>query len=133
VKTTPDTNVLIAAFISKGFCYEWLEHCALRHELITSNFILEELREKLTTKFKFTNEEAEEVVELLCSKMKIVEPVKFDTQICRDADDDNILGTAKAGNCDCIVTGDKDLLVLKKYEGIDIISPSEFLDYEERK
>jgi predicted nucleic acid-binding protein len=38
-----------------------------------------------------------------------------------------------AGNCECIITGDKDLLVLKQYAGIDILNPSDFPDYEEAR
>ena len=54
----------------------------------------------------------------------------FEAQICRDPDDDAILGTAVAGNADCIVTGDSDLLVLERFQDVDIISPSEFAEYE---
>ena len=56
-----DTNVLIAAFIARGVCHELLEHCALNHELITSNFILAEVRENLLLKFNFSGELADEV------------------------------------------------------------------------
>ena len=54
----------------------------------------------------------------------------FPEQICRDPDDDAILGTAVAGNADCIVTGDSDLLVLDRFRDVDIISPAEFAGYE---
>ena len=40
-----DTNVLIAALISRGFCHELLEYCVLTHTVITSNFILDEVEE----------------------------------------------------------------------------------------
>ena len=58
MKIALDTNVLIAAFIARGVCNDLLEHCVRRHELVTSEFILNEFREKLTGKFKFTHEEA---------------------------------------------------------------------------
>jgi predicted nucleic acid-binding protein len=38
------------------------------------------------------------------------------------------LSLAVASKADYIVTGDKDLLVLKKYEGIPILSPRLFYD-----
>ena len=50
--------------------------------------------------------------------------------MCRDPDDDNILAAAESGKCDCIITGDKDLLVLKAYKGIDILNPREFITNE---
>ncbi len=44
--------------------------------------------------------------------------------------DTNVQGTAIAGNCDCIVTGDKDLLVLKRFGDVDILNPADFMEYE---
>jgi predicted nucleic acid-binding protein len=48
--------------------------------------------------------------------------------VSRDPDDDHVLAAAVVGEADCIVTGDKDLLVLDPYEGIRIVTPREFLD-----
>jgi putative PIN family toxin of toxin-antitoxin system len=127
VKIVLDTNVLIAALIARGVCYELLEHCVLRHALFTSDFILNETREKLTEKFSYAADLADEAVTLLKSRMTVVVPATLEGQGCRDPDDDNILGAAISAKCDCIVTGDKDLLVLKAYEGIDILSPRDFI------
>jgi len=57
--------------------------------------------------------------------MKVVTPPKLESQVCRDPDDDNILAAALGGNCDCIITGDKDLLTLKSFAGITIVDPAE--------
>jgi len=46
---------------------------------------------------------------------------------CRDPKDNKFLELAVAGDANCIVTGDKDLLVLNPFRGIKIISPSDFL------
>ncbi len=125
-----DTNVLIAALISRGFCYELLEHCVLTHTLVTSDFILTEVGEKLSDKFNYSAEIADEAVALLRSQMQLVTPAALLSRVSRDVDDDNILATAVAGKCDCIITGDNDLLVLTQYEGIKIFRPREFLDNE---
>jgi predicted nucleic acid-binding protein len=42
---------------------------------------------------------------------------------CRDPADAPVLGTAVSGRADLLVTGDADLLVLKRYRGIAIVSP----------
>ena len=68
-----DTNVLIAAFISHGVCNELLEHCVINHDVILSKFILGELKEKLTAKFKFTTREANAVVSLLDHAAQLLE------------------------------------------------------------
>jgi putative PIN family toxin of toxin-antitoxin system len=127
VKIVLDTNVLIAALIARGVCHELLEHCVLRHTLLTSDFILEETREKLIEKFNYPAELAGQAVTVLRSRMKVVPASKLDSPVCRDPDDDNILAAAFSADCDCIITGDKDLLVVKAYEGIDIFSPRHFL------
>ncbi|HEX8847642.1 MAG TPA: putative toxin-antitoxin system toxin component, PIN family [Pyrinomonadaceae bacterium] len=125
-----DTNVLIAAFIARGVCHQLLEHCIRNHDLVTSQFILDEVREKLVEKFKYSSETVDEVVRLLRSQMEVVTPTSLDAPVCRDTDDDNVLATAATGNCACLLTGDKDLLVLKRFQDIDILSPSDFEEYE---
>jgi putative PIN family toxin of toxin-antitoxin system len=127
-----DTNVLIAAFISHGVCNELLEHCILNHDVVLSSFILDELKDKLTDKFKFTTREANAVVSLLKSRCSVVSIQALPSPVSRDPDDDNIIATALSGTCDCIITGDKDLLDLKKTGDILIVSPSQFWQIEER-
>ena len=126
-----DTNVLIAAFIARGVCHQLLEHCVSHHELVTAEFILAELREKLVDKFNYTAEVTDDVIALLRSRMEVVVREALDAPVCRDPDDDNILATAVSGNGQCIITGDKDLLVLKRFQRIDILAPNAFLAYEE--
>ena len=65
MKIVFDTNVLIAALISRGVCHELLEHCVLRHTLFTSDFILEETQEKLIEKFVYAPELAAEAASVL--------------------------------------------------------------------
>jgi putative PIN family toxin of toxin-antitoxin system len=48
-------------------------------------------------------------------------------QLCRDARDDHLLSLATDGNADYLVTGDKDLLVLKKFARAEIVAPADFL------
>ncbi len=125
-----DTNVLIAAFISHGVCSELLEHCVLNHDVVLSGFILDELKEKLVGKFKYTTREANGVVTLLKSRCSIVGTPVLPSPVSRDPDDDNIIATAIAGSCRCIVSGDKDLLDLKQVGHIMVVSPSQFWKIE---
>jgi putative PIN family toxin of toxin-antitoxin system len=130
MKLVLDTNVLIAALIARGVCADLLEHCVLSHTIVASDFILKELRAHLLGKFKYTDQEADEAIGLLESQVEVVTPKPLDQPVCRDPDDDQILATAVAAQAECIVTGDKDLLVLHRYEGIEIVSPSDFADLE---
>jgi hypothetical protein len=131
VRVLLDTNVLIAAFISsRGRCAEILEHCAAAHELVSSPALLEEYREKLVTKFRLADEIAAARVDLLRSQMEIVSPARLAIPVCRDPDDDDVLAAARSGSCHCIITGDQDLLVLKRYGGVAIVAPGDFAAFE---
>ena len=127
----PDTNILVSAEISdQGSVNQLLRSLIAAHYIVLSEAILNELARVLSARFGYSNEAVSEVVTRLMAVSEIVEPATFDTQICRDPDDDAILGTATAGHADCIVTGDNDLLVLGRFRGVDIIAPSDFARYE---
>lgn len=58
----------------------------------------------------------------------VVEPVALAVPSLRDSKDIHVLGAARAGNCDFLITGDKDLLELKNHKEMKILTPAEFLD-----
>ena len=126
-----DTNVLIAAFIVHGACTEVFEHCGRYHTLVTSDYILDELRSVLTSKFHYSVSDVKRAVEIIKIKSELYAPVSVPSTACGDPKDLPILGTAIAGRCQCLITGDKDLLVIKRYKNMDIISPGDFWRYEE--
>ena len=130
MKVLLDTNVLIAALISRGVCSDLLEHCFLHHTIVTSHPLLEELRDQLINKFKYGTQEADEAVSLLQSQMSLVPAPLLQQPVCRDPDDDVVLATAIEAIADCIITGDKDLLILQKYQNVVIVRPSDFADFE---
>ena len=55
------------------------------------------------------------------------EPVPLGKQRSRDPDDDRFLSCALAGNAKAVISRDKDLLVLEKPFGIQILTPRQFL------
>ena len=48
--------------------------------------------------------------------------------VCRDSDDDKILECAVLANVDFIISGDNDLLSLKEFNGIPVITASEYIE-----
>lgn len=127
-----DTNVLIAAFITSGVCHEILEHVVRNHELILSDFILDEFRNKLLEKVKFEAGEVEEATALLLTCAEIVTAHPLQTRISRDPDDDNVLAAAIAAQCDCIISGDTDLVDLKEYQTYKLSAPLNFGNSRQR-
>jgi len=109
VRLVFDTNVLVAAVVASGVCRDLVEYCPEHHHLVTSDFILGELREKLDRKFRLSADVVDGVLESFAARMQIVVPVALDPPVCRDPDDDWVLATAVAGKCECVITGDSDL------------------------
>jgi len=131
VRVVFDTNVLYAAFAAKGFCEELVDEAAGVCEFIWSDTLREEFESILERRHKIgpaTRVALAAYVDLC----EFVEPARLSEPICRDADDDVVLATALAGKADVIVTGDEDLLVLKKLRGIEILSPRQFLQLLDR-
>lgn len=126
MRIVPDTNVIIAAFAARGLCSEVFELCLADHTLILSEHILSEAKEKLITKIRLPNKAALEIIAYLRESAVICKPQRIDDVICRDKDDIRIIGAAIAGNARLIITGDEDLLVLKKYREVEIVTPREF-------
>lgn len=51
---------------------------------------------------------------------------------CRDSNDNMIIATAIASEANFIITGDEDLLLIKKYKGIKILTARKFLEVFKR-
>ncbi len=122
-----DTNVLFSAFIAHGVCAGLYEECIERAEIVVSPVILAELEEKLRTKAGLTGAESREVVRAVRADAAVVKAAPLPEPVSRDPDDDIILATALAAGADAIVTGDRDLLVLKRFKGIRILNPRDCL------
>ena len=63
----------------------------------------------------------------LIQKLELVQPVS-NIDVCRDPDDNKFLECAKDSGSIYIVSGDKDLLVIQTFEGIQIVTAKEFSD-----
>ncbi len=122
-----DTNVIVAALVAEGLCHEIVETHLPEHTAILADPLWKELVEKLRSKFNLVPEE----LPLLGLYRRLAEWVQaqpLPKPVCRDADDDWVLAIAVAGRADMIVTADPDLLVLGAHEGVDIVSPRQFLE-----
>jgi putative PIN family toxin of toxin-antitoxin system len=126
-----ETNVLYSALAAKGFSGEVVDEAVAECDIVWSNTLKQELESLVTRRHKIgpaTRVALEAYVELC----EFVEPEPLDERVCRDEDDDVVLATALTGKADVIVTGDEDLLVLKRFRGIEILSPRPFLKLLDR-
>ena len=124
-----DTNVLLSGLLWQGTPKKCLDAFRLSniYQLILSPELVDELRTKLSRKFKVPDDLTHKWEREISQYAYLVVP-KYETDICRDSEDNMILDTASAGNADYIVTGDNDLLTLKEFKSIPIIAPRQFLE-----
>lgn len=99
-----------------------------RIELVLCNELLEEIRE-VTQRPKFAKYfpvyEVESLLSFLRMKGCLFEPSK-NIRLCRDEEDDYLLALAVEAKAHYLVTGDKDLLVIKKIVSCLIIDAKMF-------
>lgn len=121
-----DTNVILAAFASRGLANSVFELCLEKHEIIISEHILSEVQRNLQKKLKMPEEKIQRIIQYLREFCTMSSYRKLDKRVCRDPDDVKILGLSELAKPDYIITGDMDLLVLKEFNSIPIITTREF-------
>jgi putative PIN family toxin of toxin-antitoxin system len=126
MKVILDANIVVAAFASRGLCESIFELCLDSHEIILSEHLLDEISRNLIKKIKLPKEGVYEIIELLRENAPFLSPEPLPPNTCRDSDDIKVLGLATSSGADCIITGDKDLLVLKKFRAVPILTPRDF-------
>jgi len=128
VRTVFDTNVLVAAFVTEGICSKILIRGRKKQfPLIVCPIILQEFERVLIKKFSATRNEARSALQIVSEAIhSVVRPSPLVQSVCRDPDDDAILACALEAGADYLVTGDVDLLELKTFKGIRIVTPRDF-------
>jgi putative PIN family toxin of toxin-antitoxin system len=120
------TNVLVSGILTEGLCREIVEIHLPDHTPILSRRLWDELVKVLEEKFGLTPDGLP-LLGLYHRLATWVEPSELKPPVCRDRDDDWVLATALAGEADAIVTGDDDLLSLRRHRSLAILSPRQFL------
>ncbi len=130
VRVVLDTNILISALLFKGKLSRivglWQKGKIVP---IISKETFDELKTVLEyPKFSLSLAEIKSLMENeVLPFFEVAEVSKQVRGICRDPEDDKFISCAISANADFIVTGDKDLSDLKKYECVRIIQASDFI------
>ena len=124
-----DNNVLVGAALLGGVPRKAFDKLLNHGTVLVSVPVLLELADVLNRpKFdKYVTHD--ERMRFMVSFLKVSEMVELSETItaCRDPKDDKLLELAVSGKAEFLVTGDKDLLVLNPFRGVEIITPREFL------
>lgn len=130
-----DSTVLVSAFLRReGLAALLLRHASggvfalsLSREILTETETTLVEREHIRRRYRYSNDD----VTAFCQELGASFPVLTDlppvTGVVRDPNDDMVLATAQAAQATHLVTRDRDLLSLKTYEDIIIITPEAFM------
>jgi putative PIN family toxin of toxin-antitoxin system len=133
IRAVLDTNVVVSGLLWHGTPHALLDRVregALT--FISSPALLAELAEVIArpqfeTILARSNTSRERSLAEVRELTEVIEPPPLAEPVCRDPDDDAVLALGVAANVDVIVSGDRDLLDLKSFHGIDIVTPAEAL------
>ncbi|WP_373523263.1 putative toxin-antitoxin system toxin component, PIN family [Aquiflexum sp.] len=125
-----DTNVLVSVILSPNNSSRLALEKVFNNGLLlfsheTKSELLEVLNRKKFDKYVPLEKRVKFAERLFAFSKELNVLGSF--KICRDPRDDKFLNLALEGKVDFIISGDKDLLDLNPYNGISILSPSEFL------
>lgn len=133
VRGVLDTNVLVSGLIGeqgppRQLIDAWLEG---RYTLVTSLYQAEELNHTLSypriaSRLRLEETELNLILAALLSEAEVTPGLVELPGVTGDPKDDPLLACAVEGNADYLVSGDRDLLDLGEYEGIQIVSPRQF-------
>jgi uncharacterized protein len=129
-----DTNVIVSAVLTQGSPPDQVIQ-VLRQgafELITSEILLAELERVLRRPYfrdrlGWTDLEISTFISGIEQEALVVSPTVQLNVVLIDIDDNRVLEAAIAGQADYIVSGDRDLLTLDSYKGIEIVTPATFI------
>ena len=125
-----DTNVLMSGIFFAGppalILAAWAEG---RLELLATVEILAEYRRvgsRLSK--KYASVDVDPVLDLVVRESRILEPFPVPADACDDKDDIKFLACAISGHATCVVSGDRALLRASGHEGIEVVTPRDFLN-----
>jgi len=125
VRVFLDTNVLVAAFATRGLCADVFRLTLAAHEMVVSEQVMTELERTLREKIGLPERELRSVLSLVREEATLAREAEATVSV-RDPSDTPILAAALASGADVLVTGDRDLLELEQPVRIRIVSPRGF-------
>ena len=125
-----DTNFLISAMQwDYSVSHKLLEKLIRDNaEMFITKEILEEFSEVLRRDFLYSEEETNNLIEIIIQFLVLVNPSKKINIVKEDPDDNKVIECAIESEAEFIISYDKHLLKLKEYNGIKIITPDDFFD-----
>ena len=123
-----DTNILISGLFFNGLPKKLLSELGKEFKICVNEKIVEEYQKNIDKKISNPRYNFDEKLrEKFFRSLQSFE-MKSDLKICRDPDDDKFINCAIDAKAIYIVSGDNDLLTLKNFAGIEIVTAREFYE-----
>lgn len=128
-----DTNTVVSALLWYGTPHDLVNAVRARPiALFTSPVLLAELqdiltRKKMTTAVAASGSSPDQLMQRYRRMATVIQPAPIPPTVLTDPDDDHVLACAFAAKADIIVSGDRDLLALKNFREIPIVTAAEVL------
>lgn len=123
-----DTNVLVAAFATRGLCEDVFQIVLAEHQLLVSDTILDEFKRVLRNKLRMPVRQIEEVVSFVSEQSEVISPGAPAGWPEDDPDDRWVVAAALDGQAELVISGDKGLLNASQAEKLRIVTPRGFWD-----
>ena len=121
-----DTNVIASAIATRGLCADVFRFTTEFHELVISAHLLNELERTLRVKFKAPPDLIADTLWLLRQGTLLAVSEPLYALALKDRGDVAIVSAALHGGAALLITGDKELLGLRKVDTLEILSPRQF-------
>ena len=124
-----DTNIFVSALVVPGRRVDEALSRIIegRDTLVVSRPIIRELLDVLARNFARDAEELSRVAVFVADLGNLVEPNR-ELSVLSDEADNRVLECAVTGQADLLVTGDREVLSLGEYEGVQIVTLREYLE-----
>ncbi len=134
IEVVLDTNALVSALLFGGGPGELISLWEKGRivPLLSKDVLLEYVRVLGYPKFALSAEDIKGLIEEhVLPYAELVTVGKTPSVIHADPADDKFLALAVAGGADFLISGDRHLLALERYQGVEILTPRDFLERRE--
>lgn len=126
-----DTNALVSRLLlDNSIPGRAVDKALTQADVVVSESTMEELADVLARdkwdRYVSIDDRQEFLGRLL--QIATMVPVLTEVTDCRDPKDNQFLALALDAKADCIVSGDRDLLLLNPWRGIKIVTPADYLE-----
>ena len=130
MRVVVDTNVFVSGVFFTGppsdILHAWRDgeiQLVITHEILG---VYERVAEDLSR--EYPEADISSILDLLSGEALVVDAPALPEPVCSDPDDDKFNACGVTCGSHCIVSGDKHLLSVSGYAGMDIVTPRQFVD-----